>query len=1401
MAMLREIGKHINLDGTINLDDFKIIYVAPMRSLVQEMVGSFSKRLASYGITVSELTGDHQLCKEEINATQVIVCTPEKWDIITRKGGERTYTQLVRLIIIDEIHLLHDDRGPVLESLVARTIRNVELTQEDVRLLGLSATLPNYEDVATCLRVDPAKGLFYFDNSFRPVPLEQTYVGITEKKAIKRFQIMNEIVYEKIMEHAGKNQVRPAQPRTLHTFFFVPQNLELKDLLPYGFAIHHAGMTRVDRTLVEDLFADRHIQVLVSTATLAWGVNLPAHTVIIKGTQVYSPEKGRWTELGALDILQMLGRAGRPQYDTKGEGILITSHGELQYYLSLLNQQLPIESQMVSKLPDMLNAEIVLGNDAVNWLGYTYLYVRMLRNPTLYGVSHDDRSSDPLLERRRMDLIHTAANVLDKNSLVKYDKRTGAFQVTDLGRIASHFYITHDSIQTYNQLLKPTLSEIELFRVFSLSSEFRNITVREEEKLELQKLLERVPIPVKESIEEPSAKINVLLQAYISQLKLEGFALMADMVYVTQSAGRLMRAIFEIVLSRGWAQLTDKTMNLCKMIDKRMWQSMSPLRQFRKLPEEVIKKIEKKNFPFERLYDLNHNEIGEFALHCTPNTIHKYVHQFPKLDLAVHLQPITRSTLKVELTITPDFQWDDKVHGSSEAFWILVEDVDSEVILHHEYFLLKAKYAQDEHLVTFFVPVFEPLPPQYFIRVASDRWLSCETQLPVSFRHLILPEKYPPPTELLDLQPLPVTALRNTHSETLNKITWYSLFCPVFNAVYNSDDNVFVGAPTGSGKTICAEFAILRMLLHNAEGRCVYITPMEALVFVDWHQKFQDALNKKVVLLTGETSTDLKLLGKGDIIVSTPDKWDILSRRWKQRKNVQNVSLFIVDETHLIGGENGPVLEVICSRMRYISSQIERPIRIVALSSSLSNAKDVAHWLGCSTTATFNFHPNVRPVPLELHIQGFNVSHTQTRLLSMAKPVYHAIMKHSPSKPAVVFVPSRRQTRLTAIDILTFCAADVKDLAPFLEKVTDGTLKETLANGVGYLHEGLSTTERRIVEQLFNSVQVVVASRSLCWGTNISAHLVVIMDTQYYNGKIHAYVDYPIYDVLQMVGKANRPLQDDEGRCVIMCQGSKKDFFKKFLYEPLPVESHLDHCMHDHFNAEIVTKTVENKQDAVDYLTWTFLYRRMTQNPNYYNLQGETGTPTALALLSTLVENTLHDLEQSKCISIEDEMDVAPLNLGMIAAYYYINYTTIGENYHNQHPIVTKYGFISHITYYDLVLKSSESRGSDLKCASVSKSMCTVVCPVQAVRLIQACVDVLSSNGWLSPALAAMELAQMVTQAMWSKDSYLKQLPYFTSEHIKRCMDKVTHPLLPVTLFICNTSIQGIMAILLWCGS
>ena len=96
-----------------------------MKALAAEMTDNFGKRLLPLGINVKELTGDMQLTKKELTETQVIVTTPEKWDVITRKSTDIALTQIVRLLIIDEVHLLHEDRGPVIESLVARTLRQV----------------------------------------------------------------------------------------------------------------------------------------------------------------------------------------------------------------------------------------------------------------------------------------------------------------------------------------------------------------------------------------------------------------------------------------------------------------------------------------------------------------------------------------------------------------------------------------------------------------------------------------------------------------------------------------------------------------------------------------------------------------------------------------------------------------------------------------------------------------------------------------------------------------------------------------------------------------------------------------------------------------------------------------------------------------------------------------------------------------------------------------------------------------------------------------------------------------------------------------------------------------------------------------------------------------------------
>ena len=74
----------------------------------------------------------------------------------------------------------------------------------------------------------------------------------------------------------------------------------------------------------------------------------------------------------------------------------------------------------------------------------------------------------------------------------------------------------------------------------------------------------------------------------------------------------------------------------------------------------------------------------------------------------------------------------------------------------------------------------------------------------------------------------------------------------------------------------------------------------------------------------------------------------------------------------------------------------------------------------------------------------------------------------------------------------------------------------------------------------------------------------------------------------------------------MLCAATRKDYLKKFLFEPLPCESQLHRALHDHLNAEVVNRVVQSKQEALDYLTWTLLYRRLAQNPNYYALQGTT---------------------------------------------------------------------------------------------------------------------------------------------------------------------------------------------------
>ena len=1475
LAILNAIGHNLTpnpleepeaVDFTVRTEDFKIVYVAPMKALAAEITGKLGKRLAWLGIQVREFTGDMHLTKREIVQTQIIVTTPEKWDVVTRKStGDTELVQKVRLLIIDEVHMLHDERGAVLESLVARTERQVESTQSLIRIVGLSATLPNYIDVADFLKVNRMAGLFYFDASFRPVPLEQHFLGVKGKAGTKTSRDnIDQTAFEKVKEmlqlghqvmvfvHSRKDTVITAKTflqmaadqdcvdlfdcHEIEGYSAAIRDLkntkgrEIRELVPKGFGTHHAGMPRSDRNKIEQLFAEGHINVLCCTATLAWGVNLPAAAVVIKGTQLYSAQEGKFVDLGILDVLQIFGRAGRPQFQATGIGFICTTQDKLNHYLSAITQQQPIESKFSRKLVDNLNAEISLGTvtsipEAVQWVGYSYLFVRMQRAPLTYGIDWSEIRDDPQLVQRRRELVINAARVLQKSQMIIFNEITEELRAKDVGRIASQYYVLQTSIEIFNTMMRPKASEADVLKMISMSGEFDNIQSRDNESKELSRLREEaVRCQVDGGNDVAHAKTNILLQSYISRARLEDFTLVSDSAYVAQNAARICRALFMIALNRRWGYQCLVLLSLCKSIEKQVWPFQHPFHQF-DLPLPILKNLDEKPAvaSIESLRDMESAEIGQLVHNNRMGTtISKLLDNFPTLSVEAEIAPLNRDVLRIHLYLTPDFRWNDRHNGTSESYWIWVENSETSEIYHHEFFILSRRKLYDGHELNFTIPLTDPLPTQIYVRAVSDRWLGAETVTPVSFQHLIRPDTESVYTDLLDLQPLPIAALKNPLLEEIYGQR-FQFFNPmqtqIFHTLYHTAANVLLGSPTGSGKTVAAELAMWWAFREKPGSKVVYIAPMKALVrerVQDWRKRLTQQMGLKLVELTGDNTPDTRTIRDADIIITTPEKWDGISRSWQTRGYVRQVSLVVIDEIHLLGGDRGPILEIIVSRMNYIASQSKGSVRLVGMSTACANAMDLGNWLGVKE-GLFNFRHSVRPVPLEIFIDGFPEQRGFCPLMqSMNRPTFLAIKTHSPDKPVIVFVASRRQTRLTAKDLINFCGMEDNprrfvrmsedDLQLNLSRVKDEALREALSFGIGLHHAGLVESDRQLAEELFanNKIQILVATSTLAWGVNLPAHLVVVKGTQFFDAKIEGYKDMDLTDVLQMLGRAGRPQFDSSGIARIFTQDAKKAFYKHFLHTGFPVESSLHNVLDNHLGAEVSAGTIGTKQDALDYLTWTFFFRRLHKNPSYYGLEisaEEHNTIAAQALANDymieMVDKSLGQLAESSCIALHSNGDVDSTPLGKIMSYYYLSHKTIRHLITHAKPHATFEDVLTWMcgaTEFDeLPVRHNE----DLINAELSANlplradalglpmwdphvkaflllqayMSRIDLPIsdyvgdqnsvldQSIRIIQASIDVLTELGYLSSCTAMITLLQCVKSARWPDDGPLSILP------------------------------------------
>lgn len=1366
---------------------------------------------------------------------------------------------------IPEVHMLHDERGAVLESLVARTERQVESTQSLIRIVGLSATLPNYVDVADFLKVNRMAGLFYFDASFRPVPLEQHFIGVKGKAGTKASRDNHDsVAFEKVRDmlerghqvmvfvHSRKDTFKSAQdlfekaiehncvdlfdPSGHENYTAATRDMknsrgrELRELLPKGMGTHHAGMARSDRNLVERLFAEGVLKVLCCTATLAWGVNLPAAAVVIKGTQVYSSEEGKFIDLGILDVLQIFGRAGRPQFQDTGIGFILTSQDKLQHYLAAVTQQQPIESKFSKKMVDNLNAEIALGTvtsvpEAVQWLGYSYLFVRMQRNPLSYGIDWAEIRDDPQLVQRRRTLIIQAARVLQQSQMIIFNEATEELRSKDVGRIASQYYVLQTSVQIFNTMMRPRGSEADALKMISMSGEFDNVQSRDNEAKELAKLRsESAPCQIEGGSDTAFAKTNILLQSYISRARIEDFALVSDSNYVAQNAARICRALFMTALNRRWGYQCLVLLALCKSIERQIWPYQHPFHQF-DLPHAVLRNLEDKGSvaSVEALRDMDESEIGDMVHnHSMGRTIGKLLNNFPTLSVEAEIAPLNRDVLRIRLFLTPDFRWNEKHHGTSESYWIWVENSETSEIYHHEQFILSRRKLYEDHELNFTIPLTDPIPSQIYVRAVSDRWLGAETVTPVSFQHLIRPDTESVYTDLLDLQPLPISALKNPVLEDVYAQR-FQFFNPMqtqlFHCMYHTSANVLLGSPTGSGKTVAAELAMWWAFREKPGSKVVYIAPMKALVrerVQDWRARLAIPMGIKLVELTGDNTPDTRTIRDADIIITTPEKWDGISRSWQTRSYVRQVSLVIIDEIHLLGGDRGPILEIIVSRMNYIASQKKGSVRLVGMSTACANATDLGNWLGVKE-GLFNFRHSVRPVPLEIYIDGYPEQRGFCPFMaSMNRPTFLAIKQHSPDKPVIVFVASRRQTRLTAKDLINYCGMEdnprrfvrmsEEDLSLNLSRVKDEPLREALSFGIGLHHAGLVESDRQLAEELFanNKIQILIATSTLAWGVNLPAHLVVVKGTQFFDAKIEGYKDMDLTDVLQMLGRAGRPQFDTSGIARIFTQDSKKAFYKHFLHTGFPVESSLHNVLDNHLAAEVSAGTVGTKQDALDYLTWTFFFRRIHKNPSYYGLEISPEEQSTIAaqehandFMVGLVNKSLSELSESQCVTIHSNGDVDATPFGKIMSYYYLSHKTIRHLLAHAKPGATfedALSWMSCATEYDeLPVRHNE----DLINAELSKNLpldaqsfglpmwdphvkaflllqahfSRIDLPIsdyvgdqisvldQSVRVIQASIDVLAELGYRDSCTMMMTLLQCVKSARWPTDAPLSIFP------------------------------------------
>ncbi|HUU76849.1 MAG TPA: DEAD/DEAH box helicase [candidate division Zixibacteria bacterium] len=311
----------------------KTVFLVPLRALAEEKANHLAKIFREYQIAIHMSMSDIDFKEDEIRKSHILISTYERFRTII--GRMPNLISNIKNIIIDEFHLIGDiHRGATLETIITSL-------KGKVRLILLSATAENPEDIAEWLNAEliaSEKRLIPLDykiiTSFRP--------DVQVKKIIKDNLILNSQIlifcgtrlkaeeaafaYSNYIAQLMKKDEEFDQDKILSFLESVSLNKEslgnaqIYDLVGKGTAFHHAGLSRIAKKIVEELFRRGLIKVLFCTETLGAGINLPAREVVILDTKRWNNE---WLSRNVFH--QIAGRAGRPNYDIYGRSVIFAS--------------------------------------------------------------------------------------------------------------------------------------------------------------------------------------------------------------------------------------------------------------------------------------------------------------------------------------------------------------------------------------------------------------------------------------------------------------------------------------------------------------------------------------------------------------------------------------------------------------------------------------------------------------------------------------------------------------------------------------------------------------------------------------------------------------------------------------------------------------------------------------------------------------------------------------------------------------------------------------------------------------------------------------------------------------------------------------------------------------------